>query len=74
MKESLEKMDECWRPTKRINYLHVYRISAKENSNVEELCLTIRDVIDDLDDRKRRKSKSLDENKQKNDEDEMVPV
>ena len=51
----MERIEDYWRPTKRINYSNIYRISAKTNMNVEELCLDLRDLIDDIEESKRKK-------------------
>lgn len=51
LKESIEQIEDYWKPTERIQFESIYNISAKTNLNVEDLCLEFRELIDELDDK-----------------------
>jgi len=53
---SVKAIEAGWRPEAKAHFRQVFNISAKTNSNVEELCMTIRELIDVLDDKHRAKS------------------
>lgn len=72
--ESLESIEEKWRPTRRIDYTNIFRISAKNNTNVDELCLTIREIIDQEDELKRFKKQTKKSNESDDDDTDYVPV
>ncbi|CAF0727115.1 unnamed protein product [Brachionus calyciflorus] len=53
---SIQKIEEYWRPIEKINFESIFKISAKTNMNIEEVCLEFRELIDELDERNRLKS------------------
>lgn len=55
--DSLEMIEEKWRPANRIQFQNIFHISAKTNLNVDSLCNVMRDLIDELDDVKRNVQK-----------------
>ena len=46
--ESLENIEEYWRPNKRVKLEGIFHVSLKDNTNVDKLCLKIRSTIDQL--------------------------
>ncbi len=60
--ESIENIEEYWRPIEKVKFEKIIKISAKTNVNVDELCAELREQIDILDD-KMRSTKSIDKNR-----------
>ena len=43
----MKKIDEFWRPAQPVKFEQIVEISAKDNQNVDELCMVLRDMIDE---------------------------
>lgn len=71
--ESIESLEEGWRPIERVKFDKIIKLSAKENTNADELCAEVRDLIDriDLDDKtanRRDHTKQIEQIEEENDE------
>ena len=50
---TIKQFDPIWIPEERVKFEKILNISAKTNLNVEELCLGIREILDQQDDKAR---------------------
>jgi hypothetical protein len=55
--KAINNIEEYWRPKERLQFNKIIDISAKNNQNVEKLCLELRDMIDKVDDKQKSKEK-----------------
>lgn len=47
----MQTIEEYWHPLERVDFKNVFKVSAKTNMNIEELCLEFRELIDELEDK-----------------------
>ncbi len=69
---SVKAIEAGWLPERKAEFKRVFNISAKNNSNVEDLCMTIRELIDTLDEKDRNKNNKLVNNHKMTNKHEMA--